>query len=73
MEIPPWEGVSCLVECRRVLLKVPISEAQEDVRFSFDIAFDERVVKAGTTVFILLRMMADQVFEVVRSMGPHLQ
>jgi len=56
-----------------ILLKVPISEAQEDVRFSFDIAFNEREVKAGTTVFVLSRMMSDQVFEVVRSMGPHLQ
>jgi hypothetical protein len=56
-----------------ILLKVPVSEVQKDVRFSFDIAFSEREVKAGTTVFVLLRVIADQVFEVVRSMGPHLQ
>jgi hypothetical protein len=56
-----------------ILLKVPISEAQEDMRFGFDIAFNERDVPAGTTVFVLLRMMSDQVFEVLRSMGPHLQ
>jgi hypothetical protein len=56
-----------------ILLKVPVSEAQEDMRFAFDIAFNEREVPSGTTVFVLLRTMADQVFRVIESMGPHLQ
>jgi hypothetical protein len=56
-----------------VLLKVPISEAQEDMRFGFDIALNERHVIEGTTVFVFLRMVADQVFRVIQDIGPHLQ
>lgn len=56
-----------------VLLKVPISEVQEDMRFGFDIAFDEGEVKASMTIFVFLRTVADQVFRVIESLGPHLQ
>lgn len=74
----PWrflrrKGAPIPLEADDVLLKTPISEAQKGMGFSFDIAFNEGKIAEGTTLFALLRMMDDQVFDVLRSMGPHLQ
>ena len=65
-------GSGSIVKAGKVLLTVPPSEAQENMRFVFDIAINESAVENGYIAALFAGIMEDRVENIVSAMGPFL-